>query len=154
MFLQSHLQTIPPTQEKSYPKFRTTLENTPLCPPEYSIVLVGILIFWWVRSPCKISEPYDEPFWDFSNGEEKKSGRRKNTENSSLPELIRRSHSLLSDQNVMELKVTDQNISLLKNVYNFHFEMIPTYKSSKMCNPFSLKLTCNMAIQYDTNLRS
>ena len=21
-----------------------------------------------VRSPCKISEPYDNPFWDFSNG--------------------------------------------------------------------------------------
>ena len=39
--LQSHLQTSPPTPQKSYPKFRnprTTFENNPLCPPKYSIV--------------------------------------------------------------------------------------------------------------------
>ena len=39
--LQSNLQTSPPTPQKSYPKFRnprTTFENTPLCPPKYSIV--------------------------------------------------------------------------------------------------------------------
>ena len=39
--LQSHLQTSPPTPYKSYLKFwnpRTTFENTPLCPPKYSIV--------------------------------------------------------------------------------------------------------------------
>ena len=28
--------------------------------------LVGILIFLLVRSPCKISEPYDNPFWEKS----------------------------------------------------------------------------------------
>ena len=32
----------------------------------------GILIFLLLRSPCKISESYDNPFWDFSNGGEKK----------------------------------------------------------------------------------
>ena len=40
-FLQSHLQTSPPTPQKSYPKFRnprTTFGNTPLCLPNYSIV--------------------------------------------------------------------------------------------------------------------
>ena len=39
--LHSHLQTSPPTPQKSYQKFRnprTTFENTPLCPPNYSIV--------------------------------------------------------------------------------------------------------------------
>ena len=68
--LQSHLQTSPPTPQKSYPKFRnprTTFENTPFCAPKYSIVrgieggpwisfLIGIVIFLWVRSPYKISE--------------------------------------------------------------------------------------------------
>jgi hypothetical protein len=24
-----------------------------------------------LRSPCKISEPYNNPFWDFDNGGEK-----------------------------------------------------------------------------------
>ena len=41
MCLQSHLQISLPTPKKSYPKFRnprTTFENTPLCPPKYSIV--------------------------------------------------------------------------------------------------------------------
>ena len=41
MCLQSHLQASPPTSQKSYPKFRnnmTTFGNTPLCPPNYSIV--------------------------------------------------------------------------------------------------------------------
>ena len=39
--LQIHLQTSPPTPQKSYPKFRnprTTFGNTPLCPSKYSIV--------------------------------------------------------------------------------------------------------------------
>ena len=39
--LQSILQTSPPTPQKSYTKFwnpRTTIENTPLFPPKYSIV--------------------------------------------------------------------------------------------------------------------
>ena len=42
------LKTSPPTHKKSYP------------------------IFLRVRSPCKISEHYDNPFWGFSNGEEEK----------------------------------------------------------------------------------
>ena len=70
----------PPTPRKSYPEFqnpRTTFENNPLCPPKYSIVrgvgrvpdffLVGILIFLLLRSPCKISKPYENPFWEKSN---------------------------------------------------------------------------------------
>ena len=32
--------------------------------------LIGILIFLLFRSPCKISEPYDTPFFDLSNGGE------------------------------------------------------------------------------------
>ena len=39
------------------------------------LYLVGILIFLWVRSPCKISEPYNNNFWDFRYGTEKE--RRK-----------------------------------------------------------------------------
>ena len=35
----------------------------------------GILIFLWVRSPCKISKPYDKPFWEKRKGRE----RRKKT---------------------------------------------------------------------------
>ena len=30
--------------------------------------LIGILIFLVVKSPYKISEPYNNPFCDFSNG--------------------------------------------------------------------------------------
>jgi hypothetical protein len=55
-----------PTPQKSEP-----FENTPICPPKYSIVrgpddflLVGILIFLLLRSPCKIAKPYDNPSWE------------------------------------------------------------------------------------------
>jgi hypothetical protein len=60
---------------------RKTFDNTPLCPPKYSIVLglggvpnflIRILIFLSVSSPCKISEPYDNTFWDFKIGGQKK----------------------------------------------------------------------------------
>ena len=34
------------------------------------VCLFEILIFWWVTSPWKISEVYDNPFWDFSNNGE------------------------------------------------------------------------------------
>ena len=37
-----------------------------------TIFLTGILIFLLLRSPCKISEPYNNPFWDFIKGGEKK----------------------------------------------------------------------------------
>ena len=36
------------------------------------LLLIGILIFVLLRSPCKNLEPYGNPFWDFSNGGEKK----------------------------------------------------------------------------------
>ena len=73
--LQSHLQTPPPTPLKSDPKFRnpwTTFRNTPLSAQKLPSAggrgspricfEVGILLFLLVRSPCKISEPYDN-FW-------------------------------------------------------------------------------------------
>ena len=122
--LQSHLQTSPPTPQKSYLKFRnsrttfeippfvrpfiaggvggspiyfqgvessqfcylgphvkflnprTSFEMTPLFRPKMPqcggvgwvsefVLLIGILIFLLLRSPRKILEPYDNPFWDF-----------------------------------------------------------------------------------------
>jgi hypothetical protein len=39
------------------------------------IFFIGILIFLLLRSPCRISEPYDNPFWEKSDG-----GRRKKKE--------------------------------------------------------------------------
>jgi hypothetical protein len=33
-------------------------------------------------------EPYDNLFWDFSNGGEKKKSGKKNTQNSALPKLL------------------------------------------------------------------
>ena len=69
--LQSHLQTSPPSPQKSYLKFqnpRTIFENPLPCPPTCVIarifVVVGILIILLVRSPCKTSEPYDNPFYE------------------------------------------------------------------------------------------
>ena len=59
---------------------RTTFEITPLCPPKYNGEWGrgGTQIFYWnpnifwVRSLCKVSEPYNNPLWDFSNGGKKK----------------------------------------------------------------------------------
>jgi hypothetical protein len=31
---------------------------------KYPPFTVGILIFLLLRSPCKISKPYDDPFWE------------------------------------------------------------------------------------------
>jgi hypothetical protein len=39
----------------------------------------GILLFLLVRSPFKISEPYDNPFWDFNNGARKEKKKWNNT---------------------------------------------------------------------------
>jgi hypothetical protein len=57
----------------------TIFENTPLVPPNMrglggSLILfwIGILIFLLVRSPCIISKPDDNPFWDFRNGGKKR----------------------------------------------------------------------------------
>jgi hypothetical protein len=74
--LQSHLQTSPPTPQKSYPTFwnpRTTFQNTPLSVQKchsaggkggpWILLWIGILIFVLLRSPFNISEPYDNPFW-------------------------------------------------------------------------------------------
>ena len=73
--------------------------------PEF-LFLIEILIFLVVRSPYKISEPYNNPFWAFSNGVKKKSeiilpeergynaGRARLyfcNENSGLPNLLRTS---------------------------------------------------------------
>jgi hypothetical protein len=38
----------------------------------WNFFLVVILIVLGVRSPCKISEPFDNPVWCFSNGVKKK----------------------------------------------------------------------------------
>jgi hypothetical protein len=39
---------------------------------------IGILLFLLLRSPCKNLEPYDNPFWGFSNGgNKKKENKRK-----------------------------------------------------------------------------
>ena len=37
-----------------------------------------ILFFFWVKTPCKISEPYVNPFWEKSNCGGKKKEREKN----------------------------------------------------------------------------
>ena len=54
----------------------------------------GALVFLLVRSPCKIFEPYDNHFWDFSYG-----GSGLITKNSGLPKLLHWLHALRSDQN-------------------------------------------------------
>jgi hypothetical protein len=36
------------------------------------LFLIGIIIFLLVRRPCKILEPYDNPFWDCNNRGKKK----------------------------------------------------------------------------------
>jgi hypothetical protein len=53
------------------------------------MIFFGILLFVLLRSPGKSFEPYDKPFWDFSNGGNKKTTRRrkqekKNMQNSGL----------------------------------------------------------------------
>ena len=40
--------------------------------PRPFLLLIGILIFMLLRSPCKNLKPYDYTFWDFSNGGKKK----------------------------------------------------------------------------------
>ena len=61
------------------------------------IFFMGILIFLLFRSPRKILEPYNSPFWDFSNGDDKK-------KNGIIPRivaylsLLRWSNALRSDQ--------------------------------------------------------
>ena len=74
------------------------------------LFFIGILIFSLVRRPCKISESYDNPCWDFINRgkkrkEEDKKKRRLITENSGLPKLLRWSHAR-SDQDLAYLRWT------------------------------------------------
>ena len=70
--LQSCLQTSTPTHKKSYTKFQNPREifgtlvhpKSAYCTgkegsPKY--FFIGILIFLWVRSPCKISQRNDKP---------------------------------------------------------------------------------------------
>jgi hypothetical protein len=40
------------------------------------IFFIRILLFLLLRSPCKNLEPYDNPFWGFSNGGNKKTRRK------------------------------------------------------------------------------
>ena len=44
------------------------LVKSDLNPARAIIFLIWILIFMLLRSPCKDLKPYDNPFWDFSNG--------------------------------------------------------------------------------------
>jgi hypothetical protein len=44
------------------------------------IFFIGILLFLLLRSPCKNLEPYDNPFWGFNNGGNKKKEKRKEKE--------------------------------------------------------------------------
>ena len=73
-WLQSHLQTSPPTPLKSYLKFGT-LGQLLKIPPFSNHSAgerggpnifwgVGMLLFLWIRSPCNISESYDN-FWKY-----------------------------------------------------------------------------------------
>ena len=41
------------------------------------LVLIGILIFLLVRSPCKILDPYDNSFWGKSNPRREREEREK-----------------------------------------------------------------------------
>ena len=58
--------------------FGTLQQFLNFCPPQYVIVqgvwggprlifLIGILIFMLLRSPCKLSEPYGNPFLGFES---------------------------------------------------------------------------------------
>jgi hypothetical protein len=51
-----------------------------------NIFFIGILLSLLLRSPCKNLEPYDNPFWGFSNGGNKKKNKKKkkNMQNSGL----------------------------------------------------------------------
>ena len=67
-YLHRNVQGLAPLLHRNFVKGPT---NFGLCgggrwSPNF--VLVGILIFLWLRSPCKILEPYNNPFRDFSNG--------------------------------------------------------------------------------------
>ena len=65
MCLQSHLQTPPPTPRSNIRSFGTLGQLFKIPPfSAQNFVLVGILIFLLLRSPCKISKPYDNPFWE------------------------------------------------------------------------------------------
>ena len=91
MCLQSQLQTSPPTPQKSYPKFRNhifkkrpkkDLKIVPRGPggggPNFVFFSEFLLFFF--RGPCKNLEPYDNPFWGFSNG-----GNNKKTRKQEIP---------------------------------------------------------------------
>jgi hypothetical protein len=75
--LQSQLSTPPLAPLKSYLKFGnpwTTFQNIPISAQKSQsaggrggpqiFFLIGILIFLLLRSPCKITKPYDNPFWE------------------------------------------------------------------------------------------
>jgi hypothetical protein len=41
-----------------------------------SYFLSGIIKFLRIRSPCKVSEPYDNPFWKKSNAARKRERKK------------------------------------------------------------------------------
>ena len=59
------------------------------------LLLIGIIIFLLVRSPCKIS---DNPFWDFSNGGMSEKKERQIPKIVAHLSLLRLLHALRSDQ--------------------------------------------------------
>ena len=97
MCLQSHLQTSPPTPQKSYPKFRNhifkkrpkkDLKIAPRGPGGggANFIFFSEFLLFFFRGPCKIWEPYDNPFWKNSDGGgEKEENFRWRRWGSSLP---------------------------------------------------------------------
>ena len=46
-------------------------------PPTEFLLLIGILIFMLLRSPCKNLKPYDNPFWGFEQRYEEEEEEKK-----------------------------------------------------------------------------
>jgi hypothetical protein len=76
MCLQSHLQTSPPTPQKSYPKFRNhifkkrpkkDLKIAPRGPGGggANLIFFSEFLLFFFRGACKNLEPYDNPFCGF-----------------------------------------------------------------------------------------
>ena len=104
MCLQSHLQTSPPTEVIS--EIWEPQDNFGKYPPLSAKIqhgvggsrffFIGILIFRLIRSPCKISEQYDNLFWQKSKGlRRKKKKKEKYYVHACSP---RAAHALRSDK--------------------------------------------------------
>jgi hypothetical protein len=51
----------------------------PSVQPPIKKISPQILFCLWLKTPCKISEPYDNPFWEKNNGSGRKKGEKKTT---------------------------------------------------------------------------